>query len=56
METMEDIAENWLLENDPLYGKKKSFYLTANRIDKVLRREKPTKITGNLLFYRNKVT
>lgn len=55
METMENIAENWLAENDPLYGKKRSLYLTANCINKVLRREKPTKITGNLLFYRNKV-
>ena len=56
METMEDIAEDWLAQNDPLYGRKKSSYLTANRINKVQRREKPTKITGNLLFYRNKVT
>ncbi len=52
----EDIAENWLAQNDPLYGKKKSSYLTANRINKVQRREKPTRITGNLLFYRKQVT
>ena len=55
MITQEDIAEDWLAQNDPLYGKKQSVYLTADRINKVYRREKPTRITGNLLFYRNRV-
>jgi hypothetical protein len=52
----EDIAEDWLAQNDPLYGKKQSIYLTANRINKIYRKEKPTRITGNLLFYRKQVT
>ncbi len=51
-----NITEDWLAQNDPLYGKKKSTYLSNNRFRWIQRREKPTKITGNLLFYRNKVT
>ncbi len=51
-----DIAENWLAQNDPFYGKKKCSYLNNSRFRWVQRREKPTRITGNLLFYRKQVT
>lgn len=51
-----DITENWLAQNDPFYGKKKCSYLNNSRFRWVQRREKPTRITGNLLFYRKQVT
>lgn len=36
-----DIGEQWLRDNDPLYGTSQSNYLTSERINKIHRKEIP---------------
>ena len=36
-----DMGEEWLVENDPLYGTEESTYLTANQLNWVHQKEIP---------------
>lgn len=49
MRIQEDIGENWLKNNDPFFGKKKSIYFNNNRFRWVQRKEKPVGLMKNVL-------
>ncbi len=51
MRIKNDKAEDWLRENDPLYGKKKCPYLNNNRFRWVTRKEKPVGLLKDVLEY-----